>query len=195
MDAFCQAVESYWSNRSTPQSRALAAWSVQLILQHMRAACSGDVSVARPIMCQAALMAGQAIDITRTTACHAVSYGLTHLFAIPHGHACALTLASFLKYNSDVRESDVADPRGVVFVRSKVSELLDLLDAEDVAQGALRITQLMEDIGLETRLSQLGVGRADVERLVKNGFDPSRAANNPRTLCADRLRKMLFEVI
>ena len=124
-----------------------------------------------------------------------MSYGLTHLFGLPHGHACALTLAKFLKYNGEVREGDVADPRGAVFVRARIADLLDLLDADNMAQGSRRIEQLMQDIGLETRLSQLGLGRSDVELLINNGFDPARASNNPRAFCADRLREMLLEIV
>ena len=41
-------------------------------------------------------LSGKAINITTTTAPHAISYPLTKLFNIPHGYALALTLgASF----------------------------------------------------------------------------------------------------
>ena len=41
----------------------------------------------------AANLSGKAIDITKTTAPHAVSYPFTALFNISHGHAVSLTLS------------------------------------------------------------------------------------------------------
>ena len=50
-------------------------------------------------MCLAANLAGKAINISKTTAPHAVSYPFTSLFNISHGHAVSLTLNKFLKFN------------------------------------------------------------------------------------------------
>ena len=50
-------------------------------------------------MCFAANLAGKAINISRTTAPHAVSYPFTSLYNISHGHAVSLTLEKFLKFN------------------------------------------------------------------------------------------------
>lgn len=44
---------------------------------------------------EGANLAGQAINITRTTAPHAMSYTLTSKFGYPHGHAVALTFPYF----------------------------------------------------------------------------------------------------
>ena len=47
-------------------------------------------------MCQAANLAGEAINISRTTAPHAISYPFTSIYNISHGHAVSLTLNKFL---------------------------------------------------------------------------------------------------
>jgi len=49
----------------------------------------------------------------------------------------------------------------------------------------------MRSTGLELSLSSLGLGAAEIERLVTCGFDLQRAANNPRYLTADGLREVL----
>ena len=51
---------------------------------------------------------GTAISLTRTTAVHAASYPLTGLFGIPPGHACALTLAPFIRYNATALDGPAA---------------------------------------------------------------------------------------
>ena len=50
-------------------------------------------------MCLAANLSGRAINISRTTAPHAVSYPFTSHHGIDHGHAVILTLKNFLDFN------------------------------------------------------------------------------------------------
>ena len=47
----------------------------------------------------AAYFSGKAIDLTKTTAPHALSYPFTAHFGISHGHAVSLTFSEFIKYN------------------------------------------------------------------------------------------------
>ena len=47
----------------------------------------------------AANLSGKAISISKTTAPHAISYPFTSLYGINHGHAVALNLSKFLKFN------------------------------------------------------------------------------------------------
>ncbi len=60
---------------------------------------------------------GNAINITKTTACHAISYPITSYFNVPHGHAVALTIAPMIVYNSQVTKQDLLDKRGVDYVK------------------------------------------------------------------------------
>ena len=47
-------------------------------------------------MIKAANLAGEAINISKTTAPHALSYPFTSHFGINHGHAVAITFNEFL---------------------------------------------------------------------------------------------------
>ena len=59
----------------------------------------------------AANYSGKAINITQTTAPHAMSYKLTSLYEIAHGHAVALCLPPVWEYM--IKNSDKCiDPRG-----------------------------------------------------------------------------------
>ena len=49
----------------------------------------------------AANEAGKAINITATTAPHAMSYKRTSLYRLPHGHAAALRMAQVWPYTRD----------------------------------------------------------------------------------------------
>jgi alcohol dehydrogenase class IV len=195
LDALSQAIESYWSVKSTEVSRAYAADAIKLVLVNLPLACLDPTRMARERMCLAAMRAGQAINITRTTAAHAVSYPLTALYGIPHGHACALTLPHFLVYNALVGPRDVLDPRGEDHVRARIGEILKLLGAATPEMGRHRLTALMTSIGLPTRLSAFGVTERGIDDIVARSFNPDRVANNPRRVTKAALRKMLIETL
>jgi alcohol dehydrogenase len=192
LDALCQAIESLWSVRSTAESRKIAAKALRLVLKHIEKFCSERSRVDRLAMARAAHLAGKAINLTRTTAPHAISYALTTMFGISHGHSCALTLPAFLRYNAAVQGSDVADPRGLRWVQQRVRDILELLDVSDPEAGRLRLIKLVENVGVESSLSAFGLGYAAIERILNYGFDPERAGNNPRRLTTDGLREVLL---
>ena len=66
-------------------------------------------------MAIAANIAGKAINISKTTAPHAISYPITKHLNIPHGHAVALTLGKFFVINNNYSKDDLNDERGVDF--------------------------------------------------------------------------------
>jgi len=125
-DALCQAIESYWSIHSTEESRNYAKEAILLLLQYLPLAIKNNLEARKNVML-AANLAGRAINISFTTAAHAYSYGLTTYAGIPHGHAVSLTLPYFFNLNMNVSQDNCNDPRGVIFVKEKLNELLQLL--------------------------------------------------------------------
>ncbi|OUO90681.1 hypothetical protein B5F40_05695 [Gordonibacter sp. An230] len=91
LDALCQAIESHWSVRSCDASRPLSAEAMRRIARDAGSYLEGDAAAARSIM-TASNLAGKAINLTTTTAPHALSYGLTTLKGLPHGHAVAMCM-------------------------------------------------------------------------------------------------------
>lgn len=91
LDALCQAIESHWSARSCPESRAYSAEAIPAVIAGAGAYLAGDADAAWEVM-RAANLAGKAINLTTTTAPHAMSYKLTSMYGIPHGHAVAMCM-------------------------------------------------------------------------------------------------------
>ena len=91
LDALAQGIESYWSRGATEDSRVHAYLAVLGVLDNLKAYLEGDPHAADEML-DAAYQSGKAINISRTTAAHAMSYRLTKTFGIAHGHACMLTL-------------------------------------------------------------------------------------------------------
>ncbi|MBI2654878.1 phosphonoacetaldehyde reductase [Candidatus Woesearchaeota archaeon] len=194
MDALSQGIESYWSVHSTNQSKKYSRGAIKLAIRNLAKAVNGNKS-SRIAMAKAAHLAGKAINISKTTACHAISYPITSYFNVPHGHAVALTIPSMLKYNLDINENDMIDKRGVKYVKKTINEIVKLLGYANVNDASIKIQNLMKQIGLSTKLSELGIKtNEDIEIIIKNGFNPGRVRNNPRLLTEQALRKILEDI-
>jgi len=195
LDALTQAIESFWNINSTNESKKYAKRSIDLIMNNLIKAVNNSDKKIRYNMVIAANYAGKAINITKTTACHAISYPITSYFNIPHGHAVALTLPSMIVFNSEVSEDDIIDPRGVEYVKKVMNELISIIGASDFIEAREIIRNLIIDIGLEIKLENLHIKtQEDIELIIKNGFNPERVKNNPRLLTETKLRKILNDI-
>lgn len=193
MDALSQAVEAYWSIHSSPLSDIHAREAIRLILENIECAVGDLQNISyREGMMLGALEAGRAFSQTATTAVHSISYPMTSRFSVPHGHACALTLSAFLKYNSGVTGKDCNDERGAGFTKRKTMEIARLFGCRGIEEACQKIQKLMESIGLKTSLQDTGV--TDIEFVIEHGFTPNRVANNPRLVTERSLRKILRDI-
>jgi len=195
MDALSQAIESYWCVNSNDEAKEHAAEAIKMINANLELAVTKSCKDTSSAMALAAHLAGKAINITKTTAPHAVSYPLTSYFGIPHGHAVALTLAAMLEFNAGATEEDTLDPRGHAYVRETIEEIVYLLGEKDVLAGKKAIEYLMDQIGLERELGKLGIGtNKEIELIIQNSFNPDRVKNNPRKLSEETLRDILYRI-
>jgi alcohol dehydrogenase len=105
LDAMCHAIESYWSLAATVRSRRYAHVATVALSRsataHESQAGLPDAKAHERLLASA--LAGLAIADTRTTAVHGFSYALTARHGIPHGFACALSLAWMRRYNWEFR--------------------------------------------------------------------------------------------
>jgi phosphonopyruvate decarboxylase len=194
MDALAQAIESYWSVNSTSVSKRFSTNAINIILNNIVPSVTKPTKASRAALARAAYLAGKAINITQTTAPHALSYFLTSNFNIPHGHAVALTLGAVFVQNSNVSSKDVIDKRGKKYVKKIMNELEHLLGVKSAGAASKKIENIMKKIGLETKLSKLGVEQSDVRKIV-SAVNTERLKNNPRRYSKQELRLMLEEIL
>lgn len=186
-DAFSQGVEAYWSIGATEESKVYSRKSIALCVENLEESINNSDRNARDSMMQAANFAGKAIAIARTTAPHAISYAMSSRFHVLHGHAVALTLGEIYEYNARVNGVTCSDPRGVDYVRDTMRELNEILGVGDEKEARDKINGLMGSVGLETRLSKIGV---DLNVIVDE-VNEQRLRNNPRKLGETNLRRIL----
>jgi alcohol dehydrogenase class IV len=189
IDALSQAIESYWSVDSTPVSRATAARAIELAWVNLEEEVTDPTDDSRRALARAAHLAGKSIDVSKTTACHSVSYPLTANFGVAHGAAVALTIPAFLRFNAKVSSNDCTDPRGSSFVSERLTELSGLLGANGPDEAAEIFTLLLSRINLPTTLVDFCV--SDIEKIIQEGFTSNRIENNPRKINEDQLRELI----
>jgi len=195
MDALSQAVESYWSINSNEESKKIAEKSIKLSINNLEKSVNNPSRKTRENMMKAANLAGKVINITKTTACHSISYPLTSYFNISHGHAVGLTLAEILVYNSQVSSANCLDKRGVNYVKKTINDLTILIGKNNPYEAKNKIQELMQNIGLETKLSQLGLKKEDINIIIKNVFKSERIKNNPRDLKKKNIKEILESIM
>lgn len=98
LDALCHSIESYWAKKATAESRGIANRAIRGILEHKDSYLRNE-EIGNAGMLKAANLAGQAINMTTTTAGHAMCYKITSLYGFAHGHAAALCLPEVWKVN------------------------------------------------------------------------------------------------
>jgi len=195
MDALCQGIESIWSISSTKESRKYANEAVKIAFNTIEKAVNNPDKVSRLNMAKAANLSGRAINISKTTSSHSISYPITAYFGIPHGHAVALTIPEILEFNYNVKKEDCNDIRGVKFVKKRLNDIITLIESKDEIQAKDKIKKLMKKIGLETKLRRLNINKKDIELIVEKGFTANRMSNNPRKIKKEHLRSMLERIL
>jgi alcohol dehydrogenase class IV len=181
LDALSQAIESLWSVNSTNKSREYSEKAIRMMVKHIRRSVNSSSVKSREAMAESAHLAGKAINITKTTAAHALSYGITTRFFIAHGHAVALNLGRMLEYNADVTAVDCNDKRGPAYVQKVIHDLIKMLGCSNAREARSFLDTLIEDLGLENRFEQLGINNDGIEWIARQA-NIYRLLNNPRKL-------------
>ena len=190
LDALCQGVESWWSVNSTPESKAFSRSAVKMIAQNWRMYLSDDNEEVREIMMRASNDAGQAINITQTTAAHAMSYKITSLYGIPHGYAVAICLPKIWRYMLS-HANDCIDPHGVTYlfgVWQDIAEAIGVTSPQHAIEWFEAMLQEMHIPSPEVKTeSELALLAASV--------NPVRLKNNPVALREEALRALYIQIM
>lgn len=177
IDALCQGIESFWSLQSNSESREYSREAISLVLKNIETAVIEPTRQSRLEMSRGSHFAGKAINIAKTTAAHAFSYPLTKLFGIPHGHAVSLTIGTFYEHNCRevLYDKNLSSESSL---KSTMSELNQIMNVENCNEAKTRLTLLMSNIGLDSRLPETVNYRDSVSDVIEN-VNVERLSNNP----------------
>lgn len=173
-DAFAQGIESLWSVNATSKSRQYSEKAIKILWDNLPNAVKGDQEAILQLA-EGANLAGKAIDIAKTTAPHALSYHITSVFGLPHGHAVALFLPYFISYNFYLKYNYSPTHANDEIL----SKLLKIIGIQNSSLAALEISKFITALGIETNFKHLGISEKDL-MLTLQSANPERVKNNPR---------------
>lgn len=182
IDAMVHAIEAYASKsaNNNPVSRSLAIEALRLLGANIETAVFSPGNVnARSAMLAGSMMAGMAFANSPVAAVHALAYPLGGIFHIPHGLSNALVLPHVLRFNNSVAADTYSEIATALF-----PDLSETSDAADRAEAfAQRLAELSAKIGLQTRLSDVGITESNLPKLAQSAMMQTRLlVNNPREL-------------
>ena len=183
LDALCHSVESYWSVNATEESKEYAREAFHLIMAHMDGYLANEPEGNAGMM-RAAHLAGKAINITQTTAGHAMSYKLTSLYGIAHGHAAALCVAKLMPYMAEHLE-DCIDPRGEGYLRESLGELAAAMGCRDFTEAGEAFQRILARL----QLAEPRADEGDYDILVRS-VNIDRLKNHPVKLDREAIESL-----
>jgi alcohol dehydrogenase class IV len=176
VDAMAHCVEAYTSKRAHPTIDLNALEGVRLVGRYLpRAIADGADREARAGLALASLYGGYCLGPVNTTAGHAVAYPLGTRHHIAHGAANALIFPHVLACNFPAAREKTLAVLAALGVAAETEAAVF-----DAAYG------FCAGLGIEMRLSELGVPRDDLPAMAAEAHAIRRLLdNNPRDLSRD----------
>lgn len=177
IDAMVHAIEAYTTRlKKNPLSDILARQALSLLANNLVAACEDGKNLeVRQAMLLGSMLAGQSFANAPCAAVHALAYPIGGIFHVPHGLSNSLVLPHVLRFNAPNAAVLYAELAEIVAPKEQGSP-------EARSDALIRtMEQMALRVGIETRLSQVGITAADLDRLADDAMLQTRLlANNPR---------------
>lgn len=190
LDALCHSIESLWSVNSTEESKKYATAGIELFMKYqfsyLRNEKDGNLK-----MLSAANYAGKAINITKTTAAHAMSYKMTSLFGISHGHSAVLCLPKVWRYMIH-HMNQCVDKRGEQYLNTVFQYISELLDCTNPTEAINYLDHLIRN-QLELDIKETVTDEV-ISQLVSS-VNTERLANNPVLLDEAALSEIYSDIL
>ena len=191
MDALCQGIESWWSVNSTDESKEYSKKAIELIMANWRKYIfENDAEAARQIML-AANYGGRAINIAQTTAAHAMSYKITSMYKLPHGHAVAVCLPEIWEYMIGHMDKCI-DRRGHTYLSDVFAMIAKAMDCANPTNAVSLFRLMMEDMDMK---NPCAVKRTKELEILSTSVNPVRLKNNPVELDVTSIKKLYSCII
>ena len=180
-DALCQAIESYWAKGATKLSKLYSIECIELIAEYYKAYLEEDAAAARKIM-KASSLSGKAINISKTTAPHAMSYMLTSIYGISHGHSAAICLVPCWRL---LYEKSFCDEE----LRKILYELAAELKQKNIPESIDFIGEIISDFNFP----RVNIKKDDLE-ILSSSVNEKRMSNNPVCFKKEEIYKIYAEL-
>ena len=130
--------------------------------------------------------AGKAINITKTTGPHAISYGITKDIGLPHGHAVAITLGAFFKLHDQLLRTNETELK----LYKKINRFIE---RKTNINSSSFLYGLMEKFDMEFDIKSLGINQEQIKSLIEN-VNLERLFNHPVKLNHQQLNAVFKNI-
>ena len=184
MDALTHAIEGYITKAACPITDMLHIEAIRLIASSLRDAVNGKMS-GREGMALGQYIAGMGFSNVGLGIDHAMAHGLSALYDMPHGQACAILLPTAMKFNaskSGDKYRKIATAMGV-----KGVEKMTLAKARQAAIAA--VEKLSKDVGIPANLKGV-LKKEDIKFLAESAYADACRPGNPREVTVKDIEKL-----
>lgn len=182
LDALCHSIESFWAVKATEESRRYARQAIRLWLSSYEDYLN-NLPTGNRDMLEAANLAGKAINISTTTAAHAMAYKLTGTFGIAHGHAVAVCLPNIWRYMLAEEPS--------IELSAKFDVLAELFGQSDPETTIDWFEALLKQLSIEAP----STNDDHLITQLAGSVNPQRLGNNPMKLDVADLRAIYRSIL
>lgn len=175
-DTISHCIESIWCQNSTEESLEFAEKGLKLALSYQHSYFEGSNENNQELL-RASNFAGKAINITKTTAGHAMCYQLTTLYGIPHGLATMLINSELYPYMIENCKNEE--------VLQRLKRISDLLGCQDLEDGKNYFRKVLKEL----HLYDVPIPSNDINQLVSS-VNQERLKNNPMVLDSKDIEKI-----
>ena len=181
-------MDAFWSVNSTEESRRFSKQAIELVLRNMDGYLA-NTDAGNAGMLLAANTAGKAINITQTTAGHAMCYKITSLFGCAHGHAAALCDRVLFPWMLDNTYLCI-DPRGEDFLKDIFNQIANAMGCNTPEDAANRLNDIFTKLDFE-----IPAATEEQFAILKSSVNPVRLKNHPVKLDLDTIDSLYRRIL
>jgi len=190
MDALVHAIEGYITKAAWELTDMVHLKAIEIISKNLRKSVKGDPE-GREKMALGQYIAGMGFSNVGLGIDHSMAHPLSAVYDIPHGTACAILLAPVLKFNAPAtgeRYREIARAMGVAGV--------DEMTQEEYRAAAIdAVAKLSADVGIPTKLSELGVKAQDIDFLAASALADACTPGNPRDVTKEEIAEIYRSIL
>jgi len=177
MDALTHAIEGYTTKGAWEMTDMFHIKAIEIIARSLRGAVNGE-SDGQEGMALGQYIAGMGFSNVGLGIVHSMAHPLGALYDMPHGVANAMLLPIVMEYNAEFTGDKY---REIACAMGGNPCLVYNLPIEDVRKEAVdAVKKLSADIGIPTKLSNVGVKEEDLQFLAESAFADVCTGGNPR---------------
>ena len=184
MDALTHAIEGYITKAACEITDMFHIKAIEIIARSLRDAVANKPA-GREGMALGQYIAGMGFSNVGLGIDHSMAHGLSALYDMPHGKACAILLPTAMKFNAPAtgaKYRKIAEAMGV-----KGVDKMTLAQARKAAIAA--VEKLAADVGIPPNLKGV-LKKEDIQFLAESAYADACRPGNPRDCSVAQIAKL-----